>query len=256
MSEHLTSVALSSLIDGELPPNELTEINQHLAACPPCTSFALSAMLLKNTAGHAGRRYAPPSNLEQKLRNLAANQPRLQPAVPISPSPRWGAYVALVAMLFFCVGLFVFHRRAVHAEALALLTEPSDQHIATLAANAPPEVISSDRHTVKPWFQGRIPFSFSLPQNLPSDTTLDGANLTYLRGQPTAQLLYSIGKHRVSIFVQQRSPNSPADEHAERSGFHVITFRTPDLDILAVSDVEPARLDDLARLMQDAQSTR
>jgi len=256
MSEHLTSVTLSSLIDGELPPNELVELNQHLAACPQCTSSALSGMLLKNTAGHAGRRYAPPADLEHKLRNLAANHPRVPPAAPVPSYPRWGTYAAVAAILFLCVGLFAVNRRAAHTEAAALLTELSDQHIATLAANAPPEVISSDRHTVKPWFQGRIPFSFNLPQNLPSDVTLDGGNLTYLRGQPAAQLLYSIGKHRVSIFVQQRTSNSPADEHADRSGFHVVTFRTPELDFLAVSDVEPARLDDLARLLEAAQSAR
>ena len=70
------------------------------------------------------------------------------------------------------------------ADYSALVAEVSDQHVATLAGNAPPEVISSERHAVKPWFQGRIPFSFNLPQDLPADVMLDGANLTYLRGQP------------------------------------------------------------------------
>jgi anti-sigma factor RsiW len=91
------------------------------------------------------------------------------------------------------------------AERTGLVTEVFDQHVATLARNVPPQVVSNDRHTVKPWFQGKIPFSFNLPQGLPNDTTLDGANLTYLRNQPVAQLLYSISKHRVSVFVRQKS---------------------------------------------------
>ena len=89
------------------------------------------------------------------------------------------------------------------------MTEVCDEHIAALAAGAAPEVVSSDRHTVKPWFQGRLPFSFNLPQVLPADTALDGANLTYVRGAPAAQLLFSIGKHRVSMFVRQRGKLSP-----------------------------------------------
>src|SRR5580698_7003194 len=136
----------------------------------------------------------------------------------------------------------------------ALVTEVSDLHIATLAANQPPQVISSDRHTVKPWFQGKIPFSFNLPQNLPSDTTLDGANLTYLRSQPTAQLLFSIGKHHVSVFIQQKSAATPSrSSMTDHCGFHITSFTTPDLEVVAVSDADPTRLTDLVSRIQQAQ---
>jgi anti-sigma factor RsiW len=141
------------------------------------------------------------------------------------------------------------------ADFAGLVTEVCDQHIATLAADSPPEVISSDRHTVKPWFQGKIPFSFNLPQDLPADTTLDGANLTYLRSQPTAQLLYSIGKHHVSVFVQQRdSATAESNLSADHSGFHVTGFRTNDLEVVAISDVDPARLSDLVSRIEQVQT--
>jgi anti-sigma factor RsiW len=141
------------------------------------------------------------------------------------------------------------------AEQAALVTEVFDQHVATLAGNETPQVVSTDRHTVKPWFQGKIPFSFSLPASLPGDTTLDGANLTYLRSQPVAQLLYSIGKHRVSVFLRQKS--GTADDIvpvAERSGFHVMEFSTHDLDVVAISDVDPARLAELLSTLRQAQA--
>jgi anti-sigma factor RsiW len=141
------------------------------------------------------------------------------------------------------------------AEQAALITEVFDQHVATLADNQPLQVISTDRHTVKPWFQGRIPFSFNLPQGLPSDTTLDGANLTYLDNQPVAQLVYSIGKHRVSVFLRQNSSKADArDLQAERSGFHVMRFSTSDLEVVAVSDVDPARLAELVGAIGHAQT--
>jgi anti-sigma factor RsiW len=165
--------------------------------------------------------------------------------------------VAAVAVLLVCVSLFFaqHYEQQASSESASLVTEVCDQHIATLAADSSPEVISSDRHTVKPWFQGKIPFSFNLPENLPGDTTLDGANLTYLHNQPTAQLLYSIGKHRVSVFVQQRTDAAAVSGLlANHSGFHVTTFCTPDLEVVAISDVEPARLSDLADRIRQAQT--
>ena len=131
----------------------------------------------------------------------------------------------------------------------------TDHQIAALAANSTPQVLSSDRHTVKPWFQGKVPFSFNLPEGLPSDTTLDGANLTYLGNQPVAQLLYSIGKHRVSVFVRQRTGTISSNGLlAEHSGFHVAGFTTGDLEVVAVSNVDPARLSDLVNRIEYSQT--
>ena len=136
----------------------------------------------------------------------------------------------------------------------ALVNEISDLHIATLAANQPPQVISSDRHTVKPWFQGKLPFSFNLPENLPDDTKLDGANLVYLHNRPVAQLLYSIGRHRVSVLLRQKQDAAPMLTQTERSGFHVTGFATDDLEVIAISDVDPARLAALVRAIEQAQT--
>ena len=141
------------------------------------------------------------------------------------------------------------------AEQAALVTEVFDQHVATLAANMPPQVISTDRHTVKPWFQGKIPFSFNLPEGLPKDTTLDGANLTYLHNQPVAQLLYSIGKHHVSVFVRNKPTTGRTSELlTEHAGFHVMDSGTHDLEVVAVSDVDPARLAELVSTIRKAQT--
>jgi anti-sigma factor RsiW len=171
-------------------------------------------------------------------------------------SPGWAA--AAVLLVAFASTMLVEHnvRRAeiASAEHGALVTEVFDQHVATLAADLQPEVVSTDRHTVKPWFQGKIPFSFNLPENLPRDTRLDGANLTYLRNQPVAQLLYSIGKHRVSVFVQERAGSADAHEiPTEHAGFHVIDFGRENLEMVAISDVDPGRLAELVNAIRQAQ---
>jgi anti-sigma factor RsiW len=270
MTDHLSLDVLSALVDGELTADQLASANQHLAVCPSCTSSALYQSLLKSATARAGHRYTPPPQLRERLALLAAqtnsqSQPRGIQVAPISPSRSFGRFGSLgwavaAALLLVTLSWVIVQRTAqraerVSAEQAALVTEVFDQHVATLSDSQPLQVISTDRHTVKPWFQGRIPFSFNLPQGLPSDTTLDGANLTYLDNQPAAQLVYSIGKHRVSVFLRQRSGNAEAHElPAEHSGFHLMGFSAGDLEVVAVSDVDPARLAELVSAIRHAQT--
>lgn len=269
MNGHLSQITFSALADGELTAEELASANDHLAACPACTSQALSESLLKSATARAGQRYAPPPHLQQRLAQLASktemksNASGSHSGAPAQPSI-WSlgslGWLAAAAVLLVAASIGLLQQRITSSRRAAdtytaLVTEVCDQHIATLAAGPTPQVISTDRHTVKPWFQGKLPFSFNLPENLPANTTLDGANLSYLGNQPAAQLLYSIGKHRVSVFVRERSPSSGVKPvQAEHSGFQVVGFETNDLEGIAVSDVDPARLRELVAAIRQAQS--
>jgi len=270
MTDHISPAILNALVDGELTADQLAGANQHLAGCPSCTSYALHQSLLKSAAAKAGRRYTPPLELRNRLANVASQEnsrsqsPGLRPT-PVSPSrSKWVfgslGWATAAVLLLASVSWMLVHRAGqrtelASAERATLVTEVFDQHVATLAGNMPPQVVSTDRHTVKPWFQGKIPFSFNLPQGLASDTTLEGANLTYLRNRPVAQLLYSIGKHRVSVFLGQKSGAAePNESVAERSGFHVMDLSTNDLEVLAISDVDQARLSELVIAIMQAQT--
>lgn len=253
MTDHLSASLLNALADGELSTDQLAVVNEHLSGCPLCTSNALHQSLLKSATAKAGQRYTPPPNLQTRL-NL---EERGGQTVNRSPS-QWrfrslGWVAAAVLFLVSVSMVLVQHNMRVSAEHAALVTEVFDQHIATLAGSLPPQIVSSDRHTVKPWFQGKIPFSFNLPESLPRDTTLDGANLTYLRSQPVAQLLYSIGKHRVSVFVRERHGAASNELEMEHAGFQVVDFSTPNLEMVAVSNVDPARLGELVSAIRQAQ---
>ena len=264
MSEHLSPVTLSALADGELSREQLADAQAHLAECPACTSHALAQSLLKAATKKAGARYAPSENLESRMAAVVSqhSSPGWRPDGGTDGSRLWLS-LAAVAVILLAISVAGTALRRGHLSEIelasnnrvALETELLDQHIATLAANSPPQVISSDRHTVKPWFQGKLPFSFNLPENLPPDTKLEGADLTYIHGQPAAQLLYSIGKHRVSVFITQRTDMKvvfgPPTDHA---GFHVAGFNTRDLDAIAVSDVDPGRLSGLVGLIFQSQS--
>lgn len=271
MSVHLSSTVLNGLVDGELSADQLAAAQAHLDHCPACTSDALAQTLMKRAVARAGQRYAPPPALGGRLKRLASdNAIQTNSAQPVSDREQQfrftlrpalaGWAVAAVLLLAATEVVVTQHRaqtfNAASAQRAALVTEVCDLHVATLAAGLPPQVISTDRHTVKPWFEGKIPFSFNLPVDLPADTKLDGANLNYLENQPVAQLLYSIGHHRVSVFIRQRTSAGAMDSlAAEHSGFDVSGFSTDDLDVVAVSDVDPARLSDLMSRFEGSQTT-
>lgn len=265
MNNHLSQAVLNALADGELTRDQLAAANQHLADCSSCASDALYLALLKSATAKAGQRFTPQPHLRERLTRSASEALESQVAHKSPPPAAWRfgslGWVAVAALLVVAVSIGLIQRsvqssRLRSAEHAALVTEIFDQHVATLASGLPPQVLSSDRHTVKPWFQGKIPFSFNLPENLPTNTTLDGANLAYLHDQPVAQLLYSIGKHRVSVFVLQKTGAPIANElQTEHAGFHVIAFDAGDLEGIAISDVDPAHLAELVNALRQANQS-
>jgi anti-sigma factor RsiW len=251
---HLNPEMLNAFIDDELTTSEQEEVQQHLAGCHQCTLRVLSATQLKAATARAGHRFAPPADalarLTAQLRREPQKTARIYSIRPI-------AWTALAAALVLAISLIGW--RQVH-QSNTLSAELLDQHLATLSSAATPQVISTDRHTVKPWFQGRLPFSFNLPDSgaLPPDATLKGADLAYLSGQPAALLLFTIHKHQVSVFVVQRTgiSDNPAFSLManNRAGFSIHYAATRDLRFVAVSDVNPADLDLLVSTVVKAQS--
>jgi anti-sigma factor RsiW len=267
--EHLDPEKLSALVDGELPTTGQQGIEQHLTICHTCTLRVLSATQLKAATARAGHRFAAPpealARLTAQLRFETQAKPQAKPQLQAeimrtaltysASSLRPAAWTALAAAILLTVSLLGW--RQVH-QTKTLAAEFLDQHLATLSTGAAPQVISTDRHTVKPWFQGRLPFSFNLPDatDLPPDTTLKGADLTYLNGQPAALLLFAIHKHEVSFFLTQRSSSPTLTAlPSTLAGFNLRTATTPDLRIIAVSDVNASDLDNLMAALTQAQES-
>jgi anti-sigma factor RsiW len=250
---HIGPDELSAFIDGELASSAAVEIQQHLNDCHACALRVLDAMRLKRATVARGRErfVASPEALARLTAQLRPQEPKKTARIYSSRSAAWGA---IAAGLVFAVSLIGLQQKR---QSNALSAELLDQHLAVLSDGAAPEVISTDRHTVKPWFQGKLPFSFNLPDALPTDMTLKGGDLAYLGGQPAALLLFTIHKHEVSVFLTQRF-GSPAFTMlpGTLSGFSIHAAMTHDLRIVAVSDVNPTDLDVLVSALVEAQSPR
>jgi anti-sigma factor RsiW len=144
-------------------------------------------------------------------------------------------------------------RHQAHEQAL---TELLDMHVATLASANPVDVVSTDRHTVKPWFQGKLPFTFNLPELQDSPFKLLGGKLVYFRHNPGAQLLFEVRKHQLSVFIVQDETGSKllqasAGASTEK-GFSVEAWRQGGLHYVVISDTSPADVHALADLLRTA----
>jgi anti-sigma factor RsiW len=134
-----------------------------------------------------------------------------------------------------------------------VLDELADLHVATLASANPVDVISSDRHNVKPWFAGKIPFTFNLPDLQGSQFELIGGRVSYLDQSPGAQLLFRVRKHQVSAFIFQARTVPRGFERPEEmdaQSFHLESWQRDGLQYFIISDVASDDLRALKELLK------
>src|SRR5262249_27225242 len=154
------------------------EISQHLATCHGCAAVALGGRKLKLSVKRAASStFAPSPEFQARIRRSIA---------PRSKSFWLPSLIFATAALAF--GFAVVALRP-HPPSQDLLAEATDMHVAALASTTPVDVVSTDRHTVKPWFEGKLPFTFELPALQNSEFHLIGGRMAYLSQNPGAQLL-------------------------------------------------------------------
>src|SRR5207302_1654019 len=130
----------------------------------------------------------------------------------------------------------------------------ADLHVATLASANPVEVVSSDKHTVKPWFQGRIPFAFELPELGGTPFTLVGGRVAYFRQEPAAQLVFGYQKHMISVFVMRDAAPLSIESGADHtSSFHLRSWQQNGLRYVVIGDVNNGTIQQLSALWQHAE---
>jgi anti-sigma factor RsiW len=138
--------------------------------------------------------------------------------------------------------------------------EVADLHVTALASANPVDVVSTDRHTVKPWFQGKIPFSFNVPELAGTDFSLVGGRLVYFHQKSAAQLIVAMKQHRISVLIVQDSPEMDralalAPGAKSRDAFSVETWQSQGLRFFVIGDAEPAAIDKLAQLLKTANQS-
>jgi anti-sigma factor RsiW len=239
---------LDTYLDGELPQGELRTFDAHVRDCPSCSADVLSRVQLKRAIHLAGKRFTPSAEFRKRLQQSVAPKPRR--------SFRRGWMLAAAAAVVLVVGTLTSNYLGNRSGRDQVFSEIADLHVATLASSSPVDVISTDRHTVKPWFQGRIPFAFNLPELQNSEFSLLGGRMTYLEQTPGAHLIYDVGKHHISVFVfQERSLPARLSDSSLKPGklsFNMETWSQGGLRYFVIGDASAANVDSLAKLFKGA----
>jgi anti-sigma factor RsiW len=240
---------LDTYLDGEMPSSEMASFDAHIRSCPSCAATILARVQMKRAVRNAGMRFQPSpefrARMQKKIAGRAAARPQFRWL--------WAATAALV-LITALGGWFAVQR----SRQQILYSELRDLHVATLASANPVDVVSTDRHTVKPWFQGRIPFSFNLPELANTGFTLAGGRVTYMKGIPGAQLIYQYGKHQISVFIySDQSLRWPLQSDGLQTdlAFHTMTWTEGNLRFFVVGDVSTDEIRSLASLLRTANQS-
>jgi anti-sigma factor RsiW len=240
---------LDAFIDENVANEELASLHEHFQACPTCAAEALARLGIKRATRAAALRYAPSPAFRLRVEN--AIQTKRKPAWSFRLVPSLAAFA--LATLLLAVPGALWLRNSSRQQAIASLV---DLHVATLASTNQIDVVSSDRHTVKPWFQGKLPFTFNLPELDNSPFKLLGGKLAYIRHSPCAHLLFDLRKHELSVFIAQQSdvpllPGAgPVDQR--ENGFNIESWNQGGLRYMIVSDAGSSDVHALAELFRSA----
>jgi len=268
--------------DGELGLESALEIERHLEQCADCTRERAALAALSAALGDPALRFVAPDALRRRVRAaLLDGASDAMARAPRRPRWRWfagsgeangaavggalgamgwtvaGAALAVLAIVSLNItrGLWrPFRNGAIFAggaQAEIVAREVLTSHLRSLMPGHLMDVVSTDQHTVKPWFDGRIDFSPPVSDFAASGYHLIGGRLDYLDSRPVAALVYQRRKHIVNVFVWPAADGSQsAVESAAHDGYNLLHWRRGGMNYWMVSDLNAQEMEVFASLLR------
>ncbi len=250
MNCDLTRTVLHGYLDGELDATRAAEFELHLEGCRECTTSLGSEESLRSSLGRSGLYENAPAGLRSKVR-AGLNAMTAPPAVVRIPAWQWLSVAATIVVVA-SVSWFAWLRPSRDSSATTPFTvaEIIDAHVRSLQPGHLTDVASTDQHTVKPWFNGKLAFVPPVKDFADEGFALVGGRLDVLGGQNVAALVYARRKHIINVFVlPTKEPDTPIHPPGLRQGYQWRHWRRQGMEYCAVSDVSDSDLYELAQLI-------
>lgn len=228
-------------LDQELDPPTAAQVAGHLAACAECARLHDQARLLKVSVKRQALYYRAPVALTDSVLAAVAPRPRA-----VERWRKWLAPVFSAAALALAVVLYV----ATPGSEQPLMDEAVSSHVRSLIGEHLNDVVSSDRHTVKPWFTGKLDFSPPVFDYSAQGFPLLGARLDYLQHQTTAALSYGRAGHIINVFILPTPEADKPQQSQTIRGFNVVSWQASHMRFVLVSDLEKSELEAFSQLLK------
>ena len=238
-------------LDGELDLVRSLEIETHLKDCQTCAQAYNELRSLHSAVSDTALRFEPPAALRNRVRSALRDESEVTNR---SSRLSWRWMIPAVSFAVLVIIAWVL---------IALLSRPStsdlmaqeivSSHVRSLMEKHLTDVPSSDQHTVKPWFDGRLDFSPPVKDLTSAGFSLVGGRLDYIGNRPVAALVYQHRQHYINVFVWPSTGASDASGRAlVRQGYNLINWTNAGMNYWAISDLNLAELQEFVQLLQNS----
>jgi anti-sigma factor RsiW len=246
-------ILLHALIDGELDAGHAREVEDHIAGCPNCTAQLQAYREMSKAIAGADLHFAAPPELR---RRIEASLPQTRSPIPLTRTPNrrsvlrgfaMGSAVSAIA----ATGLFAIVLR--DDDQQRIMSEVVSAHLRSLQAGHLTDVVSTDQHTVKPWFNGRLDVSPPVIDLTAQGFTLVGGRLDYVDARAIGAIVYKRRAHVINLFVAQTPDTERHPAKTETiQGFNIRRWGDRGLNYWAVSDLAADELAEFSEKFETA----
>jgi anti-sigma factor RsiW len=240
---------LHAFADGELDFTKSLEMESHLRECQACALVQEEIRGLGLLMKDASLRLSPSASFEKRLRSAVRREGQEKPAT--QSWWRWSMAAASLAVVALAVWAAVVIVNRPSSDTL-VAQEVVASHVRSLMPQHLMDVTSSDQHTVKPWFDGKLDFSPPVKDLSQQGFELKGGRLDYIENRPVAALIYQRRQHLINVFVwPARSGSTSATQASVSQGYNLIRWNNAGMQWWAISDLNLAELQDFVQRLQN-----
>lgn len=244
--------------DGELELSRSIELEQHLATCAQCAAMLEHAHALSRSVHASGIYGELPAGLSARVRAAVLEEAGIKQVASVVRAPverpriSWWRPLAIALAALLILAVFGWRwlpiaQRSPEQNTL-LAQEVLDSHVRSLMADHLYDVPSTDQHTVKPWFDGKLDFAPPVVDLSSDGFELAGGRLDYINGRPVATVVYRRRKHVINLSMWPET-GTTAVAATMRNGYNLLHWKNGTLECWAVSDLNPAELREFVNLV-------
>ncbi len=246
---------LHGYVDDELDFVNVLALEEHMQTCVACAQAHKNLLALRQMIGAGSLAYKAPGTLQKRI------QVAIREADQTIPDRlrwsqwwdwRWLSSAAAALVLVALVGLGLGRALQTSATNDALAQEVLASHVRSLMATHLTDVASSDHHTVKPWFDGKLDFAPIVEDLASAGFPLLGGRLDYLNQRPVAALVYQHGRHLINLFSWPSTGADTGPQASVRQGYNLFQWQQAGMTYWAVSDLSTDELQGFVKLLQQS----